>query len=98
MKTVYLGGPILGATHGEANDWRYVVAKALSIHNIRGVSPLRCEPIVGECYSATYDDPMFGTARAITSKNVFDVKACDLILAYFPDVERISLGTVAEMS
>jgi nucleoside 2-deoxyribosyltransferase len=97
MKTVYLGGPILGANKHEANDWRYVVSSQLGDHGIRGVSPLRCEPLIGDTYAAVYDDPRFGTSRAITSKNVFDVKNCDLILCYFPDVERLSLGTLAEM-
>lgn len=98
MRTVYLGGPILGATKDGANNWRYEIANTLALHNIRGVSPLRCEPLIGETYTAVYDDPRFGTARAITSKNFFDVKTCDMVLAYFPDVERVSLGTVAEMS
>lgn len=95
--TVYLGGPILGATKGEANDWRKDIAATLKAHGIQGVSPLRCEPLVGDTYAAVYDDPRFGTARAITSKNVFDVKNCNMMIAYFPDVERISLGTLAEM-
>lgn len=98
MKTVYLGGPILGNTKSQANDWRYAAALELNTHGIVGVSPLRCEPLIGDTYSTVYDDPRFGTARAITSKNWHDVRSCDMILAYFPEGDRVSLGTVAEMS
>lgn len=81
---VYLAGPILGMTEGQANNWRQVVAHALEPHNIVGISPLRCEPIHGPVYAAGYPDERFGTARAIMAKNLFDVKTCDMILAYIP--------------
>ncbi|HCA51619.1 MAG TPA: hypothetical protein DEP24_00910 [Mycobacterium sp.] len=115
MKYVYLAGPILGCTKGEANDWRkYVddrVSKRLDItmppemdcwvrSKIRGISPLRCEPIVGEVYTAIYDDPKFGTAKAIGVKNLYDTKAADIVLAYLPKPaagKERSLGTVLEI-
>lgn len=81
---VYLAGPILGCTDGEANDWRRTVDKHLRPHNIIGVSPLRCEPLHGERYSMDYPDPRFGTARAIAAKNRFDVLNCDMGLFYIP--------------
>lgn len=85
-KFVYLAGPILDCTGPEANDWRKLVAGKLAEHNIIGVSPLRCEPLIGERYTANYPDPKFGTAKAISAKNKFDVAACDLVFAYLPKV------------
>lgn len=99
--TVYLAGPITDCTGPEANDWREAVALKLSSHGIRGVSPLRCEPIVGDRYGSTYADPMFGTARAISSKNVYDVGRCDMTLAYLPKPAQFrhqSYGTIAELA
>lgn len=98
-KYVYLAGPILGCTGPEANDWRKAVASRLKDHDIIGISPLRCEPLVGERYSANYPDPRFGTPRAIAAKNRFDVQNCDITLAYLPEVmfNNISLGTVGEI-
>lgn len=81
---VYLAGPILNCTKGEANDWRTYVDDKLQPHNIVGISPLRCEPLIGERYTAIYEDPRFGTSRAIGAKNKFDVKTCDMTLAYLP--------------
>lgn len=96
---VYLAGPILGCTMGEANDWRHHVAGLLRPHNIIGISPLRCEPLVGDRYSATYPDPRFGTPRAIAAKNRFDVRTCDMTLALLPKPvgdRPQSYGTIGE--
>ncbi len=101
MKTVYLAGPIAGCDKGEANDWRRYVQDQISTAGIRGISPLRCEPIVGERYMLNYADPKFGTARAIGSKNVFDVRHCDMTLAFLPreiNDRRPSYGTVCELA
>lgn len=96
--TVYLAGPILGLTTSEANDWRVEVASRLRASGIVGISPLRCEPpgITG-VYAGSYDDPKFGTMRAIASKNMLDVKLCTLTLCFIPKAERISLGTLGEL-
>ena len=98
-KTVYLAGPILGCTKTEANDWRIDVAAKLQEHDIIGISPLRCEPLTGQRSGVWNNDPKFGTARAIGSKNVFDVRNCDLTLAYLPKMpegRHQSYGTICE--
>ncbi len=103
-KYVYLAGPIMGCTKGEANDWRQYVAKQLFERGnggIVGISPLRCEPLIGDRYSLNYPDPKFGTARAIAAKNIHDVQSCDMILAYLPTPAAgkvQSYGTMAELS
>lgn len=99
--TIYLAGPITAKTIGEANDWRVNVVNSLDLCGIIGVSPLRCEPPRGERYTISNADPLFGTARAIRSKNFFDVDACDWTLAYMPEHLNHpwpSVGTIAELS
>lgn len=95
---VYLAGPIMGCDFGEANDWRHFVADALRPHNIIGISPLRCEPLHGKTYTAEYPDPRFGTPRAISAKNRFDVLTCDITLALLPKPKDKpqSYGTMGE--
>jgi nucleoside 2-deoxyribosyltransferase len=106
---VYLAGPILGQTEGQANNWRERVADKLKDHGIVGISPLRCEPIHGPVYGTGYPDEKFGSPRAILSKNMFDVKRCDMTLAYLPkpvvDISRWpydqphhSWGTMQELA
>lgn len=98
-KYIYLAGPILGCTKGEANDWRRYVDDKLKDHGIVGISPLRCEPLIGERYTLEYPDPRFGVPRAIAAKNKHDVQNCDIILAYLPKEmgQNISLGTIGEI-
>lgn len=101
MKTVYLAGPIFGCDYAEANDWRGEFARRLRDAGLVGISPLRCEPLIGERYMLNYVDPRFGTPRAIASKNAYDVRSCDATLAYLPAElvqKRPSLGTVVEIA
>lgn len=82
--TVYLAGPIVNCTTDEANDWRFQLRHRLAEHGIVGISPLRCEPAVHGRYDLGYPDDRFGTARAIGSKNIYDVRRCDMTLVYIP--------------
>lgn len=82
--TVYLAGPIVNCDTDEANDWRIQMKHRLSEHGIIGISPLRCEPAAHGRYDLGYADDRFGTARAIGSKNLFDVRTCWLTLVYLP--------------
>lgn len=98
--TVYLAGPIAGCNKGQANDWRKYVDEHLQKHNIVGVSPLRCEPLIGKKYELVYDDPKFGTPRAIKAKNSYDVRNCNMTIAYLPAnivEKRASWGTAWEL-
>jgi len=102
-KFVYLAGPILGCTKGEANNWRQYVDEKLHAGTnggVIGISPLRCEPLIGERYSTDYPDTRFGTPEAIAAKNMHDVQNCDMVLAYLPAEmgTNISLGTVCEIA
>lgn len=100
---VYLAGPILACNQGEANDWRKDAARFLqrASPGIVGISPLRCEPLVGERYGIHEEDKKFGSSRAIKAKNFFDVKNCDLTLAYLPTPppgRHQSFGTIIEIA
>lgn len=98
---VYLAGPISDCTYGEANDWRRDVSFKLDSVGMCGISPLRCEPLVGERYTTGSPDPCFGTARAIASKNFLDVQTCHITLCYLPlaaNKRRLSIGTLIELA
>jgi nucleoside 2-deoxyribosyltransferase len=97
---VYLAGPITGCTDGEANDWRGHMALMLAADTnsrIVGVSPLRCEPIVGDRYAPEYDDNQFGHPQVIAAKNQEDVRRCDVTFAYLPSDNPPSVGTLQEI-
>lgn len=98
---IYLAGPILGCTEGEAKDWREYIDRQLELSYMVGVSPLRCEPIVGERYGfGDNSDPKFGQSRAIAAKNLFDVRRCDATIGYLPKPtggKHQSYGTLGEI-
>ncbi len=98
---IYLAGPISGCFEAKAVDWRKFICGKLKGSGIVGISPLRCEPPAEDGrFKLSYPDPTFGTARAISSKNLMDVRACDLLLAYFPKrglLTEPSYGTVIEL-
>lgn len=99
--TVYLAGPILGCTKAGANDWRRAVAEELAGHGILGISPLRCEPLTGPIYAASYVGSLWGDPKAIFAKNLMDTRKADLVLAYLPAPEpgrHQSYGTIAELA
>lgn len=99
-RTVYLAGAIADCDAAEANDWRDYARRVLAQHNLIGISPLRFEPLVGERYGQADPDPMFGTARVITAKNLFDLRNCDMTLVRLPreyNDRRPSYGTVGEL-
>ena len=97
--TVYLAGPIAGCDEGQAKDWRAYVDAVLQGYGMRGMSPLRCEPQVTKSrkYALSYTCKLYGTPKAIFSKNRLDVQRCDATLAYLPLKNfSISIGTVLE--
>lgn len=99
---VYLAGPIYNMTVAGANDWRAETAARLRASGINAISPLRCEPPgLDGVYLGSYDDPKFGHLKAIASKNMFDTKKADIVLAYMPrelNPDWPSVGTIIEIA
>lgn len=101
MRHAYLVGPIAGCDSGEAKDWRAWVTNVIAEFGVKGISPLRCEPLITEHYELSYEDPRFGTANAIAAKNEYDTRACDIVFAYLPrelNERRPSYGSVIELA
>lgn len=104
MKTVYLAGPIVGCDFGEANNWREDVCKWFERNlfgKVCGISPLRCEELPGTQYNMGAVDPLFGSDEAVATKNLYDVGATDLTLAYVPralEERRPVYGTISEIA
>ena len=97
-RTVYLAGPIAGKTEEEAKSWRKHATDALDMHNIQGISPLRCEPPKAGIYDSDMtvqsDCQKFGSHEAIMAKNDFDVRNCDMGIFYIPEG---CVGTLIEL-
>jgi len=91
---VYLAGPILGQTETSARHWRRQCTLVLDENHIRAIDPLRCESSNGGVFGLK---GLHG--KHVHSKNVYDVRTCDLVLAYFPQQAygKVSWGTLIEV-
>ena len=100
VDTVYLAGPITGLSYGAATDWRQWFFRQLLPHPIHGMSPLRGKYYLeGESeIKAAYQDSVLSNARAITTRDYFDVKRASVVVVNVLGAERVSIGTVMEIA
>ena len=85
MVKVYLAGPMEGCSDDEMLVWRKAAPLSFS-DGIKSISPVRI-------------DSTFTTA--IITQNQYDVKECDVTLAYLPKSisdRRCSYGTICEIA
>lgn len=97
---VYLAGPIAGLTYDGAQEWRHVAQKELARSGIDGYSPLRCKQYLrgtGVIVNSNYSHPL-STDRGIMTRDYWDCKTSDVILAYLLGAENVSQGTDMEMA
>ena len=85
MVKVYLAGPMEGCSDDEMLVWRRAATLSFN-EGIKAISPVRI-------------DSKFTTA--IITQNQYDVKECDVTLAYLPKSisdRRCSYGTICEIA
>ena len=85
MAKVYLAGPMEGCSDDEMLVWRKAATLSLN-EGIKAISPVRI-------------DSTFATA--IITQNQYDVRECDVTLAYLPKCisdRRCSYGTICEIA
>lgn len=107
---IYLAGPISGTNYAEATDWRQTVT-GLFLPGIIGISPMRlkewCKKIKAikdvkqyEKVASETDFLISGESRAINTRDMNDVRTCDMIFVYMPkwmnEKFGVSVGTVKE--
>lgn len=95
---IYLAGPISGLSYEETVTWRINFPQML-LKSIRCVSPMRDK-------NELKDDPKLGfgydhflmcSNNAIVQRDRYDARQCDGIVAYFPDGNLLSIGTLLEL-
>lgn len=103
IKQVYLGGPITGLSYGEArHGWREEFAELLSdAPHIKMFSPMRGKDTLAKetkldgTPNMYLDNPM-ATKKGIVARDRYDVQSCDLMVACFLGVTKVSIGTCIE--
>ncbi len=101
-KQVYLAGPITGLTYEEARDgWRKEFASLMPEH-IFSASPMRGKEFLAKrgilaADPDSYPDNPMATGSGIVTRDFFDVREADVMVACFLEANGIaSLGTAVE--
>lgn len=109
MKLVYLAGPITGLTFEDCTDWRDAAIISLADVGIKGLSPMRAKEFLKHLgplpalkdAKEDYEYAKYGclaSSRGIMTRDRFDATRCDVLLVNLLGAERVSIGTVMEIS
>lgn len=98
--SVYLAGPITGCSFQGATSWRGWARAQLEAYDIKGISPLRSKVWLEdfEEIGDAYEEFPLSSAKGISMRDFFDVDRASLILANLLGAERVSIGTVMEIT
>ena len=82
---VYLAGPVLGLTFSDSDEWRTKATALFGKYGVQTCSPLRGKSALKSVGVITDVNPegIFLGDHAIFTRDVFDVRRCDLVLANF---------------
>jgi nucleoside 2-deoxyribosyltransferase len=97
---VYLCGPIIGLSFDECAEYYRNVAAMLPPWVVP-VSPMRGKGSLqghGTIWNAYPQHGPLGTEQGIVSRDFFDVRRVDVILANFLNARRVSIGSVFELA
>ena len=97
---IYCSGHISGLTYKGCTDWY----KELQSHinsNIMLLAPMRFKQFLntGEIIQGTYEHELFGTTSSIYTRDIMDVRNCDMVVANLDLLpNKVSIGTVVEIA
>lgn len=99
---VYLAGPITGATYDAATDWREDMALnlpkgAVGLSPMRGKDYLKKLGTVGMPSLLEQGTLPMSSAKAIFSRDTYDIRRADIMLANLLGAGRVSVGTMVEL-
>ena len=101
-QTVYLSGPIAGKAFADADSWRFNVAMRLQAVGYAVLSPTARERGRHEDHPHDILGPSAGfdlrEAIELVNRDEYDVRTVDIVLVNLELAERVSIGTVAELS
>lgn len=107
MNKVYLAGPITGLSYETARfGWRQEISELVTKDadlngRIELFSPMRAKQFlqgrkVLEGLPDAYNETFLATSSGVTTRDRYDVKSCDMMVANYLGAERISYGTGIE--
>lgn len=97
--SVYLAGPITGCSYGQAVHWREVF-RDMAGPEIECWSPMRAKDYLSAESVIHHDYPehVLSCQRGIMTRDYFDCRRADAVVAYLHGAQQVSVGTVCEMA
>lgn len=99
MKSVYLAGPITGTSYNECTGWRQYIIRSLP-DGIVGYSPMRAKNYLAKETEIehSYEAKLLSSQRGLFARDMNDCKTCDALIVNFLGAEKVSIGTVMEIT
>lgn len=102
MKKVYLAGPITGCSWDETENWRdqfksFHIPRVECFSPLRGKGYLKGETSIKDHYDQVESRTM-SSAKAIMTRDSFDVRTADALVVNFTGAKKVSIGTVMEIA
>ena len=97
-KLVYLAGPIDGCSYEGCTSWREYAIEELRKDGIIGLSPMRAKDFLKQHPKLTdsiHDHPLTSDS-GITTRDMWDVRRCDVVLFNLIGAQKVSIGTMIE--
>jgi len=97
-KLVYLAGPITGLSYDGAVNWRTDLIEKLK--PLFGLSPMRNKDYLRKekhLAAEGYNIHALSTNKGILTRDSFDCKRANLVIAYLDEAKEVSIGTVMEI-
>jgi len=97
---VYLAGPITGCSYDNCTDWRGWFEDELNNDEVQALSPMRGKHYLQHLDTIAHDYPdhVMSCQRGIMVRDHFDTKRATVLLVNLLGAEKVSVGTVMEMS
>jgi len=101
---IYLAGPITGLSWKAATEWRKNLIEKFKDASTGRINYIALSPLRGKEYlesetdiKDSYQGHRMSTPKAITERDLNDVRRSDLVIVNFIGADRVSIGTVLEI-
>jgi len=101
---IYLAGPITGLDWKAATEWRKNLIEKFKDASTGRINYIALSPLRGKEYlesetdiKDSYQGHRMSTPKAITERDLNDVRRSDLVIVNFIGAKKVSIGTVLEI-
>jgi nucleoside 2-deoxyribosyltransferase len=95
---VYTAGHIRGLHYDLVTGWVRELGELLD-DSIKIITPMRTKEFLkGTVITGTYEDDLMANRWAVVMRDKYDVRRCDVLVANLDLLDKVSIGTVCEIT